>query len=75
MRPEDSFGLVLFNSTATVLQPLAAWKDIDSVALEKQIMKLRAEGGTNISKAVTAATDMYTTEQTERYVSSVSWML
>src|SRR4051794_37213127 len=42
-------------------------KDIDIVDLEKQIMKLRAVGGTDISAAVKAATAMYTTKETERY--------
>ncbi len=42
--------------------------DIDSVDLEKQILQLRATGGTEISKAMKAAKEMYTTTEMERYV-------
>jgi hypothetical protein len=67
LRPDDSFGLVLFNHAARVVQPLKQWKDIDSVDLEKQIMKFRADGGTDISAAVSEATKMFTKKETERY--------
>jgi len=66
LRPEDSFGLVIFNSAPTLIQELKPWKDIDQVDLEKQIMKLRAGGGTDISSAVAMATKMYTNAETER---------
>jgi uncharacterized protein with von Willebrand factor type A (vWA) domain len=66
LRPEDSFGLVLFNSSAKVIQTLQSWKDIDAVDLEKQILRLRADGGTDISSAMKAATDMFTSKETER---------
>jgi Mg-chelatase subunit ChlD len=59
-------GLVIFNDAAIVLQPLRPLKDIDQVALEKQIMNLRAGGGTDISCAVKKVTEMYTKQETER---------
>lgn len=68
MRPEDSFALILFNHTAKVIQPLQAWKDIDAIDLEKQIRKLRADGGTDISAAVREASKMFTSKETERFV-------
>jgi hypothetical protein len=66
LRPDDSFGLVIFNSESTLIQELKPWKDIDQVDLEKQILKLRASGGTDISSAVSMATKMYTNTETER---------
>eukprot|EP00026_Physarum_polycephalum_P005171 Phypoly_transcript_05201.p1 GENE.Phypoly_transcript_05201~~Phypoly_transcript_05201.p1 ORF type:complete len:600 (+),score=119.37 Phypoly_transcript_05201:70-1869(+) len=66
LRPEDSFGLIIFNSSPTMIQELKPWKNIDQVDLEKQIMKLRATGGTDISSAVNMATGMYTNAETER---------
>lgn len=66
LRPEDSFGLVLFNEQAKVIQELCPWKDIDALDLEKQIMKFRAGGGTSIVAAMDVATKMFTTKETER---------
>lgn len=59
LKPEDSFGLVLFNETASVVHPLTKWKDTDTVALEKKIMKFRPGGGTELTEGLKAATAMY----------------
>ncbi len=75
MRPEDSFGLVVFNDKATVIQPLRQWKDIDNVALEKSIMNFRAAGGTSISKSIEAASKMFTAKETEKYIYSILFTL
>jgi hypothetical protein len=48
-----------------LIQELKPWKDIDQVDLEKQIMKLTAGGGTDISSAVSMATKMFTNAETE----------
>jgi hypothetical protein len=66
LRPEDSFGLIIFNSESTLIQDLKPWKEIDQVGLEKQILKLRASGGTDISSAVTMANKMFNTTEYER---------
>ncbi|CAF0750751.1 unnamed protein product [Didymodactylos carnosus] len=59
LRSTDSLGIVLFNHDATVLQPLQKWSDVDSIQLEKKILKLRGDGGTNITKAIQSATALY----------------
>lgn len=55
-----------------MIQPLQPWKDIDAVDLEKQIMKLRADGGTDISAAVRKASSMFTTKETDKYIPLLS---
>ena len=59
LSPDDALGIVLFNSTATVLHPIAKVSSIDREQLEEDILKLRAVGGTNITEAVKCATDLY----------------
>jgi secreted protein with Ig-like and vWFA domain len=67
LQPEDSFGLVLFNETATVIQPMTKWKDTDKVTLEKAITKFRTGGGT----AVTAG-KIFTPQKISTYPQNVS---
>jgi hypothetical protein len=50
LRDDDAFGLVIFNSAASVLQPLTKWSQTDKVTLEKAILKLRAGGGTQLTE-------------------------
>jgi len=59
LQPNDSFGLVVFNSEATVVQRLERWSSIDHKELERNIQNLRASGGTTISKAMVTATNLY----------------
>ncbi|UJR29673.1 hypothetical protein I4U23_017221 [Adineta vaga] len=59
LSPDDALGIVLFNSTATVLHPIEKVSSINKEQLEKDILKLRADGGTNITEAVKCATDLY----------------
>ena len=61
LSPDDALGIVLFNSTATVLQPIEKVSSIDRKQLEEDILNLRANGGTNITEAVKCATDLYHT--------------
>lgn len=59
LRDSDSFGLVIFNDQAKVIQPLQKWKTIDKEKLKKDIAGLRADGGTNISRATSAASGLF----------------
>ena len=57
--PDDALGIVLFNHAPTVLQPIEKLSSIDRKKIEGDIMKLRAGGGTEITKAIQTATDLY----------------
>ncbi|CAF1014511.1 unnamed protein product [Adineta steineri] len=61
LTPDDALGIVLFNHAATVLQPIEKISSIDKKELEGKILKLRASGGTNISRAIEVASDLYST--------------
>ena len=61
LSPDDALGIVLFNSTATVLHPIEKISSMDREKLEEDILNLRADGGTNITEAVKCATDLYHT--------------
>ena len=52
LRGDDYLSVVVFNTEAMVIQPLSAWKDIDDIAFSKTISKLKANGGTKLSKAL-----------------------
>lgn len=58
--PNDALGIVLFNHTATVLQPIEKISEINKTKLEADILKLRAGGGTKISEAIQTSSDLYT---------------
>ncbi len=59
LEPDDALGIVLFNHTATILQPIEKIRSLNQKKLEDDIRKLRASGGTNISQAITAASELY----------------
>ncbi|CAF1136957.1 unnamed protein product [Adineta steineri] len=63
LSPDDALGIVLFNSTATVLHPIEKVSSINKEQLKEDILKLRAGGGTNITEAVKCATDLYHTRE------------
>ena len=65
--PDDALGIVLFNHAATVLQPMEKISSINKKQLEAKILKLRANGGTSISQAIEAASELYhsTTDKKE----------
>lgn len=50
LHDDDAFGLVLFNSKATVLQPLTKWSELNKAELEAAILKLRSSGGTELTE-------------------------
>ncbi|CAF3950342.1 unnamed protein product, partial [Rotaria sp. Silwood2] len=62
LSPDDALGIVLFNHAATVLQPMERMSSISRTQLEENILKLRANGGTNISRAIEVASDLYNSE-------------
>ncbi|CAF1013155.1 unnamed protein product [Rotaria sp. Silwood1] len=62
LSPDDAFGIVLFNHAATILQPMERMSSINRKQLEENILKLRANGGTNISRAIEVASDLYNSE-------------
>jgi Mg-chelatase subunit ChlD len=70
LRPDDNFGLVVFNQTASAVMPLRRWgageAGTASATLDSAIKSLRASGGTNISGAMTMATRMFEKESGER---------
>ncbi|CAM4916314.1 unnamed protein product [Rotaria socialis] len=57
--PDDALGIVLFNHSATVLQPIERISSIDKKKLEENILKLRASGGTTIARAIEVASELY----------------
>ncbi len=52
LRDDDAFGLVLFNTKATILQPLTQWSEINSALLKIAIGRLRAGGGTDLTEGI-----------------------
>jgi len=48
LKPTDSFGLVLFDHTAQVLQKLVKVSDLNMAQLKVEINKLVPKGGTNM---------------------------
>jgi uncharacterized protein YegL len=59
--PDDALGIVLFNHSANVLQPIEKLSSINKTKLEQDILKLHASGGTNITGAIQASSDLYNT--------------
>jgi len=58
LEPEDTLGIVLFNTTVHRLQEQQPWGRIDQPALKKAINALAPGGGTNLALALEAATNM-----------------
>jgi len=56
---EDSFGLVIFNHEATVVQPLLPLAQLDIRKLCGSIEKLRPSGGTDLTRGLAKATELY----------------
>ena len=48
LRADDYFGLIIFTTTASVIQPLKKWSDIDEIQFAKTIVKLKPGGGTTL---------------------------
>jgi Ca-activated chloride channel family protein len=59
LRPGDRFGVVLFNSTASVAKPLRRVEVTDMDAIRGHIREdVRAGGGTNVSDALDSADEL-----------------
>ena len=59
LKPEDSFGVVLFNESARVLKSFGKVKDANLKNIKDKILKLEADGGTDISSGLKKATEMF----------------
>ena len=59
LNPEDSVGVVLFNTSAQVLKPLGKVKDTDLKDLKDKILKLGASGSTNMFAGMEKAAEMF----------------
>eukprot|EP00164_Ancoracysta_twista_P000059 GFYU01000082.1.p1 GENE.GFYU01000082.1~~GFYU01000082.1.p1 ORF type:complete len:575 (+),score=116.64 GFYU01000082.1:141-1865(+) len=53
LRPQDSFGLVAFDTECVVVQPLMQWSEINVNKLESGIRGLHPRGGTYMEIAMT----------------------
>lgn len=65
LQPEDSFGLVVFNDKAEVIQTLTKWKDTERKALEQKINSLKALNGTSLELGLKTASDLYANVEEE----------
>lgn len=61
LSPDDALGIVLFNHAATVLHPIEKLSTMNRDKLTADILKLRASGGTHISRAIEVSSDLYNT--------------
>ena len=59
LNDDDRFGMVSFNSTATIIQKLKSMQDIDIDELKQKILSIKAGGGTNFESGYNAATDLF----------------
>ncbi|MCZ0933382.1 MAG: VWA domain-containing protein [Oligoflexia bacterium] len=58
LKPEDSFGVVLFENQAHLGKSLTKVKDIHLKNIKDHILNLSAEGGTNMSAGMQLATEL-----------------
>jgi Mg-chelatase subunit ChlD len=58
LRPEDRFGMVVFNDRAAVAKPVRPVAHTDMEAIRGHIRELEADGGTDISAGIETATDI-----------------
>ena len=58
LRENDYFSLVVFNSKPSVILPLTKWSEVKVSDLTKQIEKLRASGGTELTKALSKSAEI-----------------
>jgi Ca-activated chloride channel family protein len=56
---KDRFGLVLFDTSAYVVQPLELLSKIDVNKLKKEIMELETKGGTTLTAGINAGTKQF----------------
>ncbi|RUM65926.1 MAG: hypothetical protein DSZ05_05225 [Sulfurospirillum sp.] len=59
LRPEDSLGVVLFDSRAYTAKPLRAVAQTDMEAIKKHILDLKPRGGTNWSAGYEAGLELF----------------
>lgn len=59
LKPEDRFGMVLFNNKATLAKPMTLVGDTDMDKIEDHIREIVDNGGTNMAAGIQEATKLY----------------
>lgn len=59
LRDDDRLGIVLFESTAHVAKPLESMEAADRERLKKDILAIRADGGTNMEAGIRSGTSLF----------------
>jgi len=58
LRPDDRFGVVLFNDSSHLAKPMRTVGDTDMDAIRDHLRELVADGGTNVAAGIQEATEM-----------------
>ncbi|MFB6296513.1 MAG: VWA domain-containing protein [Halobacteriales archaeon] len=58
LRPDDRFGVVLFNDESHLAKPMRTVGETDMAAIREHLRELTADGGTNLSAGIEEATGM-----------------
>jgi len=58
LRPDDRFGVVLFNDDSHLAKPMRTVGETDMAAIREHLRELEADGGTNLSAGIEEATGM-----------------
>lgn len=59
LRPNDSFSLITFNNSATVIIPLSKVSSINFDELTNRLSVINASGGTTLSSGLNAANEQF----------------
>lgn len=62
LKPDDIFGIIAFNHATHVIHPPARFGSIDVKTLKEDLRALSADGGTDLHKALLAATSQFNAE-------------
>jgi len=61
LQDEDRFGVVLFDHQAYLAKPFRKVKDTDMTAIQKHVLDIQAQGGTNMSAGIQEAVQQFAT--------------
>lgn len=59
LTPEDSFGLVAFDTSVEVVQELASMKTLDVAAFKEKLFKLQPRGGTDMELGINGGAKLF----------------
>ncbi len=59
LNDDDRFGMVVFNDSAQIVKPLNLVRNSDMRALKDRILRLSADGSTNLDSGIKMATDLF----------------